>query len=68
MLTLSLVLFGLGVLNVIMKNVLEEPDQTENRIEWFAGLVLQIHFVVMYLAWRATGIGASVRIREPGIR
>jgi hypothetical protein len=68
MLVLSLSLFGLGVLNMILRAILDDTDQVENRIEWISALVIQIHFVVMYLAWRATGMDVSVRIREPGVR
>ena len=59
---LSISLFGLGVLNLVMKTVLEDPDPTENRIEWLAALGLQIHFVLTYLAWRRTRFSASVSV------
>ena len=67
MLGLSLSLLGLGILNIVLRRILEDTDQVENRIEWISALVIQIHFVVMYFAWRATGLDVSVRIRKPGV-
>ena len=68
MLGLSLALIGLGVLNVLLRAILDDTDQIENIIEWFAGLVLQVHFVLMFFVWRETGLDVSVRIRKPGVR
>ena len=62
LLGLSIGLLGLGVLNIIMKAILEDPDATENRIEWLAALGLQVHFVITYVAWRRTKFTASVSI------
>ena len=59
---LSVSLFGLGVLNLVMKSILEDPDPTENRIEWLAALGLQMHFILTYLAWRRTKFSASVSV------
>ena len=62
LLGLSIALFGLGVLNVVMKSILEDPDAMENRLEWLAALGLQVHFVITYFVWRRTGFKASVRV------
>jgi len=67
MLGLSLSLIGLGILNIVLRRILDDTDQIENRIEWISALVMQIHFVVMYLVWRATGLDVSVRIRKPRV-
>jgi hypothetical protein len=60
--SLSAILFGLGILNIIMRRVLEDPDAAENRIEWLAALGIQLHFVILYWVWRATGFRASVGV------
>ncbi len=67
LLTISLMLFGFGILNVVLKAILDDADNAENRIEWFAALFMQIHFVIMHRAWMITGFRASVRVGEPRI-
>jgi hypothetical protein len=67
LLTISLLLFGLGILNVVLKSILDDADNAENRIEWIAALFMQIHFVIMYRAWMITGFKTSVRIGESRI-
>ena len=54
--------FALGVLLSFLKGLLENPDFAENRIEWISALFMQAYFVVLYLAWRRTGISVSVRV------
>ena len=66
--SLSAVLFGLGILNIIMRRILEDPDPAENIIEWLAALGMQVHFVILYAVWRATGFRASVGVNERGAR
>ncbi|MBU2676725.1 MAG: hypothetical protein KJP16_06530, partial [Gammaproteobacteria bacterium] len=58
--------FVLGILNVILKNTLPDPDFIENRIEWISALLMQGYFVVLYVAWRRTGFRISVKTGEPG--
>jgi hypothetical protein len=64
--SLSAFLFGLGILNIIMRRVLPDPDPAENIIEWLAALGMQVHFVILYVVWRATGFRAAVGISERG--
>ena len=66
LLGLSLGLFGLGVLNMVLRQVLEDSDPTENRIEWLAALGMQLHFVILYAVWRSTGFRASVTVEAGG--
>ena len=54
--------FALGILNVILKSVLENADHAENLIEWNVAIVMQGYFLVLYSAWRATGFTADVRV------
>ena len=63
LLGLSCGLFGLGVLNSVLKAILADPDAVENQIEWIAALGMQVHFVLLYRVWRATGFAASVSTR-----
>lgn len=55
--------FALGVLNSILKAILEDADFAENQIEWIAALLMQAYFVVLYMAWRSTGVTLSVRVK-----
>lgn len=50
----------LGVLNLILKSVMDYTDAVENSIEWIASLSMQIWFVFLYLVWRRTGFGVIV--------
>lgn len=61
-LALALVPFGLGVLNLILKSTLEDPDPSENVIEWLFALMMQTYIVLSYFAWRATGFRASYSV------
>jgi len=67
LLTLCAVTFGLGVLNSVLKTVLLDSNATENQIEWIASVLIQIYFLVLYIAWRSTGMTTSVRVRKPGV-
>jgi len=55
--------FALGILNLVLKTILQDADPMENRIEWLSALLMQGYFVVLYLAWRHTGFATSVRVR-----
>ena len=67
MLVLCLMPFALGLLNLAQKEVLpyETADPLENSIEWFASLMMQAYFFVVYLAWRRTGLAVSVSAAPP---
>ncbi len=54
--------FALGILNLVLKAILDDADRWENRIEWIAALAMQLYYVSLWLAWRQTGfelLGAS---------
>lgn len=55
--------FALGVLNLVLKATLDDPDFVENRIEWIVSLMMQAYFVVLWAAWRNSGFSVSVRVR-----
>lgn len=52
--TLAILPFLLGILNMVLKVVLTEADATENMIEWIALLLMQCHIALIFLAWRDT--------------
>jgi hypothetical protein len=62
MLWLSVAPFALGILNLVQKSVLpyETADALENSIEWVASALMQAWFVLLYLAWRRSGISIAV--------
>jgi len=57
--------FILGVLNLLLKAVLDETDSAENGIEWIAALMMQIFFVLTYYAWTDTRFEIDLTI-NPG--
>jgi hypothetical protein len=65
MLGLCAAAFALGVLNIVFRAILEDPDPMENRIEWIASVVMQIYFFVLYRAWRKTSFNATISSRFP---
>jgi hypothetical protein len=46
--------FILGVLNLVLKAILDDADAAENGIEWLAALMMQVYFVLSYYAWTDT--------------
>lgn len=63
MLSLCTVPFALGLINIVLKNVLDDADLAENRIEWISAILMQAYFVVLYLAWRKTGFSIAINTR-----
>jgi hypothetical protein len=62
MLSISIVVFAIGILNLVLKATLADPDPAENRIEWIASVMMQAWFFVLFVAWRRTEAAFSVRI------
>ncbi len=54
MLACALFPFALGIINLVLKSILADPDPPENAIEWIASLSMQAWFLGLYLAWRRT--------------
>lgn len=65
LLTLCAAAFALGILNSVLKAVLPDANASENQIEWIASVLMQIYFLVLFIAWRSTGMTALVRVRKP---
>jgi hypothetical protein len=60
----ALIPFALGILNLILKAVLEDADAAENIIEWIFALLMQSYFLLSYFSWRATGYDASFSVER----
>ena len=60
--------FLLGLLNLLQKVLLDEPDKLENSIEWTAALLMQVWFVLLYFAWRKSGLAVIVRTDSTSAR
>lgn len=65
---LAIVPFLMGILNLVLKSVLADPDPAENVIEWFFALLMQAWFVLAWMTWHATGFNARFAIRDPSGR
>ena len=65
MLGCALFPFALGILNLALKSVLENPDPPENAIEWIASLSMQAWFIGLYVAWRRTDYRVSSTVQAP---
>ncbi len=64
-LVLGWVPFALGVLNLVLKAVLEDSGPAENRIEWIFAIQMQAYFVISYFCWRETQFGISASVARP---
>ena len=60
--TLALIPFGIGALNLVLKSTLENPDPAENVIEWIFAFFMHVYFVLTYFAWKQTGFGGRFTV------
>jgi len=60
--------FVLGLANWAQKLLLGNSNTFENTIEWNSALLMQVWFVLLYFAWRKTGITINVRTDSPSAR
>jgi hypothetical protein len=63
-LTVALIPFALGILNVVLKTVLDDATAPERIIEWIFALLMHTYILLSYFAWRATGFDASFAVDE----
>lgn len=61
-LAVAIIPFALGVLNLILKATLRDPDPAENIIEWIFALLMQSYFLLSYFSWRATGFAGAFSV------
>lgn len=66
MMSIGVLVLLLGILNLVLKSILADPDPAENRIEWIATILMQGWFFILFVVWRRTGTDFSVRIRPAG--
>ena len=60
--------FVLGLSNWAQKLWLSDSDIFENSIEWISAFLMQVWFVLLYFAWRKSGLTVSVRTDPPNAR
>ena len=65
MLALCLAPFVVGLLNVLLKAALDDPDAAENVIEWIAATLMHAYLIVMYVLWRRTQVSVSLTSKLP---
>jgi hypothetical protein len=65
-LVLAWVPFVLGLLNLVLKAVLENSRPFENRIEWIFAMLMQVYFLISYFSWRETQFSASFTVARHG--
>jgi len=53
--------FMFGLVNFGQKALLGSLNSNENRIEWIASLLMQVWFVLLWLAWRKSRFSVVVR-------
>lgn len=58
----------LGITNLLQKELLIQWDSIENSIEWIAALLMQVWFMLLYVAWRDSGLAVTVTSDPPSVR
>lgn len=53
--------FVLGVTNLLLKLIMDDSNTIENSIEWISALLMHGWFVLLYVAWRSSGLTVTVR-------
>ena len=57
-LAIAVIPFALGILNLILKSVLDDARSAEYIIEWIFALLMHFYFMLSFFSWRATGFDA----------
>ena len=61
-LALALIPFAIGILNLVLKAVLDDAVASERIIEWIFALLMHSYFLLSYFSWRATGFAGSFAV------
>jgi hypothetical protein len=61
MLAVTATPFVLGIINLLQKLILHQPNNIQNSIEWTAALLMQFWFVLLYVVWRNERLTVAVR-------
>jgi hypothetical protein len=56
---IAIIPFALGILNLVLKGIMDDADAAENIIEWVFALLMHSYFLLTYFSWRATGFAGS---------
>jgi hypothetical protein len=56
----------MGLTNVVLKAILVDPDRAENIIEWNFALLMQACFLIVWRAWKHTGLRGSLTLAGTG--
>ena len=59
---IAVIPFMLGILNLILKETMENADAAENIIEWIFALLMHSYFLLTYFSWRETGFAGSFSV------
>jgi len=57
--------FLLGILNLVLKSMLDDADAEENVIEWISAMLMQIYIALTYYAWTNTRFSGDLKLRLP---
>ncbi len=57
-LVIAVIPFALGILNLILKPVLDDSRSAEYIIEWIFALLMHFYFMLSFFSWRASGFDA----------
>jgi hypothetical protein len=63
-LAVALIPFALGILNLVLKAVLEDATAPERIIEWIFALLMHSYFLLSYFSWNATGFDGSFTVEK----
>ena len=63
-LAIAIIPFALGILNLVLKETMDDADAAENMIEWIFALLMHSNFLLTYFSWRATGFAGSFSVDE----
>ena len=63
-LAVALIPFALGILNLVLKSVLDDAVAAERIIEWIFALLMHTYFLLSYFSWRATGFDLSFSVER----
>ncbi len=53
--------FILGIINLLQKLIVHQPNNIQNSIEWAAALLMQVWFVLLYMEWRKVRLTVFVQ-------
>ena len=56
---LAVIPFAIGILNLVLKNTLDDATTAERIIEWIFALLMHVYFLLTYFSWRATAFDVS---------